>query len=366
MNILHMIPYTIFINNYIDGFAEQREDEKNFIYVYGSHKGQESREIHMVDSEYVFYVEDESTECFQQLYAQADILVLQSIPENLHMCSMICESYITREVPLIVVPWGRDLFRMTDMYRKENATKETAQIDNYKTFLIENCTFLITDKFAFDYAKKNYKTCCYNYFFNALLNFSAEDYKDKEIKRQKNTYGIMVGNRGTWTSRHIEVFEKLSQFDLQDKEIICPLVYGNPDYMQAVKEKGQELFENNIRFLTKWQERSEYYAFLDANVDAAIFNNMSSEGGTTIFFLTYMGKKILINPEHPQYHLLKDIGVVVDAYNEDIRISDITTELTIEEKRKNREIIGKFGSKDEFRKEWSYIYRESIRRKEAE
>ncbi len=60
------------------------------------------------------------------------------------------------------------------------------------------------------------------------------------------------------------------------------------------------------------------------------------------------------------YWILKELGVVFGEYSQNISKEEIETELKNEEKEKNRAIMEKFGSIEEFRNNWSGVYREIL------
>lgn len=75
-------------------------------------------------SEDVFYVEDESTERLQLLYAKADILMHQCIPEKLHICHMLYQCYKRRKIAMVSAPWGRELFGDTDLCKNSKLDRD--------------------------------------------------------------------------------------------------------------------------------------------------------------------------------------------------------------------------------------------------
>lgn len=354
--MLHFIPYTIFVTNYINAFLMEYQNETHIIYVYGSHEGQEDRNIIIHNSQNVIVDKNVDEELFMSCFARCDILLMQYIPENSKVCRMLKEALEKSSTPLIIVPWGRELFDASDIYH----TKEDSLVDEictYKKYFIKRCSYILTSQYGFNFVVNNYETNCKNKYFNLLNTFSIDECSWlNEAKKTDTDISIMIGHRGTWSSRHIPVLKRLHTILGGEVKVICPLVYGNSDCIKEVVQVGNELFNDKYICIQNWQEKQEYYRYLNDNVDVAIFNNESSEGANTIFFLVYAGKKVFVSKENEVYWILKDLGVVFGEYTEDISKEEIQQVLTVNEKEKNKKIMEQFGSVENLRKNYSSIF----------
>jgi hypothetical protein len=69
------------------------------------------------------------------------------------------------------------------------------------------------------------------------------DQVDPKVKLGNN---ILIGNSSSYSNNHLEVFEHLKTFDLEDKKLIVPLSYGNPLLSKQLLSRGQSFLKNNF------------------------------------------------------------------------------------------------------------------------
>lgn len=103
-----------------------------------------------------------------------------------------------------------------------------------------------------------------------------------------------MGNSATKTNCHIEIFNKLSKYDwIHELEIICPLSYGNEEeYRDYVIKVGYEKIGNKFKPITEYISLTKYIELLNS-CDVGVFNNNRQQGGSTILYLTRLGKKCI-------------------------------------------------------------------------
>lgn len=359
MKILHLVPYTIFAQNYVQGINEIHTEEHIF-WIYGSRNNAIGQEIKIPEYNNIYYGNmgaeyEQSRQMFLGLYEQIQMIVFQAIPENERFLQLVVTALRKRPVPFALVPWGRDMFCTSSLYMEPDKER-IKRIDAYKKYLLEECRVIVVSEYGYRYLKDHYHMRAKKYFFNSLREFALEEYSSDFSDKNRGEIGILLGHRGTATGRHIEVLSFLNQFETKDFDIICPLSYGEPEYISKVSQRGEKLFGSHFTKLTEWMQRRQYYEFLDQNIDIAIFNNSSSEGGTTMYVLGFLGKKMYINRENENYWCLKEMGLIVHAFAEDEGEIEFKKPLSTEEKAHNKACISHFFSDRNFERNWTAIF----------
>lgn len=251
------------------------------------------------------------------------------------------------------IVWGGDAYShpelLTDIYEKE-----TLRMSGVSPFLINN---RILYKYYYQVGVKihNYlhvikylkKHPSYEYYeslrkFNycfILTNAEEKTYKQilsKNVVFKKFSYGsledhiigtpealdlkftrnnILLGNSGTPSNNHLDVFLKLSHIDLEDRLVIVPLSYGDISYSNKILELGRCLLGKNFYPLTEYMPK-EKYNNLVSSCGIVIMNHRRQQGLGNILSQLWMGAKIFLNPLSPIYDEFLKQKVVVFNTNE--------------------------------------------------
>lgn len=155
---------------------------------------------------------------------------------------------------------------------------------------------------------------------------------------------ILLGNSATPENNHLDVFEMLKKRNLSDnRNIVCPLSYGNKNYAIIIKEIGMSYFPGKFQPLTDFMPLSEYLKII-SSCSNAIFNNLRQQALGNIIIMMYAGAKVFLNEQSPVYSFLKNMGACVFSLNEASK-EIFNSNLTEDEIQKNREIIKRRWSK---------------------
>ncbi|NBH36088.1 hypothetical protein D3Z58_21775 [Clostridiaceae bacterium] len=353
MKVLHIFPFTVFAINYIKGFEEYPNHVEHIFWLYGSQATREERKITFSNTSNIIQKEDQFEE-LELVYNSCDIFVIQCIPENLKLYESLYHCFINNPKPFVIVPWGREVFKESDLYKFGEKTV-IDQIDKYKSFFIEKCSYMVVSKWMFSYIEKHYKTKSKHSYFNCLNGFLIDDYS-KEMKKNEVKKGILVGHRGTITSGHLEVLHRMEKWKKKIDIVLCPLVYGNPDYIEEVEKSGQELFGEQWKSIRKWMDKKEYYNYLEETIDIAVFNTNASEGNNTVFFLIYAGKKVYVNKNSELYWVLKELNLEFYEWNQNMEEEVFFEPLTEEQVKHNRTTMEQFGNMQIVYGKWREIF----------
>lgn len=351
MMVVHFIPVSIFAVSYIAGWNNNFDIDHRFV-VYGDITAQSDRGIKFDDISRIIFVNkiDKNAEA---LLKDADWVVYNCIPEDIETLRSITGVNEKYKFKIATVPWGRDLYRSSDAYRVL-PEKDIVILDCLKEKLLSQSRFILAGNSGKNFIKQNFYTDAEIFWFNANNSFPSEP----GLYKGKTSYGnnVMVGHRGTITSGHFGVLEKLRDIKTDLNNIICPLSYGNPDYIKEVRELGEMYFAERWRPITKWIAKEEYLSYLDKNVDVAIFNNSTSEGANTMFFLANVGKKVYVSPKNDVYGKLKALGYIVYPWDDSVDVNNILVPLTEIERKHNRSCGRLFKTKYDFLKNWNHVF----------
>ncbi|VVS95297.1 tdp-n-acetylfucosamine:lipid ii n-acetylfucosaminyltransferase [Desulfoluna spongiiphila] len=150
---------------------------------------------------------------------------------------------------------------------------------------------------------------------------------------------ILLGNSATFTNNHSEVLGFLKNQELNGKQIICPLSYGNAAYAQKIEERGKYFFGDKFIALREFMPFDEYMGIL-SNCSNVIMNHLRQQGAGNVSAMLYMGAKIFLNKSNPLYIHYISIGLKIFSMDElysNLEILDL--KLTEEEICKNKNII---------------------------
>jgi dTDP-N-acetylfucosamine:lipid II N-acetylfucosaminyltransferase len=170
------------------------------------------------------------------------------------------------------------------------------------------------------------------------LEYIVED-KFEEIIPGKN---VLIGNSASNTNNHLEAFRKIKCFDLEKRQIIVPLSYGNPAYAKAIKRKGSKLFGDNFIPLERFLPLNEYNEIIK-QCGIVIMNHSRQQGVGNILISIWQGSKVYLSENNTIYHFLKGIGILIFSIEKDLvpLNKQAFVNLSIEVIQKNREILKK-------------------------
>lgn len=344
--VLHIIPFGIFLDNYRKAFENDYEYSHLF-WAYGySNRVQEERNIQYKFSNVL--IDEDYGESLAKYYSKCDYVVIQSIPEKVWLLRTIitCQELFNKKS--IVIPWGRDADKTSDIYNIIN--EESKEIDRLKALFLKKIHLIGCTNILYRNLVENYNVNIENYFFgNMLAAYSNQDIPVTVVDVDSHNYNVMVGHRGTYTSRHMSVFQILAQYQANINRIICPLVYGNKACVEDVKKVGESVFGEKFISIDGWMSKRLYYEYLCKNIHVGIFTTIA-EGATTIYALAAMGKTLYLNEQSESYEILNLIGIKVfeisRLYAKGIELIDK------DERMKNMEIMSEFGRPDRFIKKW--------------
>ena len=153
-----------------------------------------------------------------------------------------------------------------------------------------------------------------------------------------NKNKVMIGNSGHLTNNHFDVFSKLQKYDLNDKEVVLPLGYGDPNYINEIVNNTKGYLNSDINFITDFLELEAYNKIL-AEVETFILYTRRQQGIGNIIALLWHGAKVFLSKRNTFYHYLKRINVTVYCYETDLNKNSIKSGLNKDKIKHNRKIL---------------------------
>jgi dTDP-N-acetylfucosamine:lipid II N-acetylfucosaminyltransferase len=220
--------------------------------------------------------------------------------------------------------WGIDLYQYLDFsHRKlEFSIKHLKKtlVEYLRRFVILRVGFISTTVPGdYKFAVKFYKTRA-----KYIQNLMYESHLCRNpvfkgcINKANNDVYIQVGNSADPRNKHIEVFNKILQHNLEHVKIFCPLSYGNEgDYVKKVIEYGKRSFGEKFVPITRMVTMPEYDKYLEC-IDIAFFNHDYQGSMGNMIALLSLGKKIYINSYSTPFEYFQNLGLYVYKTNSKI------------------------------------------------
>lgn len=82
-----------------------------------------------------------------------------------------------------------------------------------------------------------------------------------KIRTDESKPIVVVSHSGWQHNRHINSFEILQKFTGRIR-VVCPLCYGNKEYIDQVIEHGHKIFGADLSYFTELKEKIEYRDWL--------------------------------------------------------------------------------------------------------
>ncbi|MFD2891043.1 TDP-N-acetylfucosamine:lipid II N-acetylfucosaminyltransferase [Flavobacterium chuncheonense] len=151
---------------------------------------------------------------------------------------------------------------------------------------------------------------------------------------------IMLGNSASYSNNHLEAFELLNKFNLENRKVVLPLSYGNQSYKEDILKKGETALRDHFEPLTTFLGLQEYNNYLK-RCGIVIMNHYRQQAFGNIVVMLFMGAKLYLNENNTIYRFLKRMGIHVYSISDDFNADNINAlEVLDNDKRiHNREVL---------------------------
>lgn len=292
--IVHVLPDTVYGNDFIDFLGEMHEPDRHYFYVSA---GSGKTKILNNKSCQWEYLSKENIKRFKKRAKNADKLIVHGLFNELIIFWLFLNPWQLKKT--IISIWGGDLYAHREIMEKENIKLSTRAVDIMKGCIFRKVPVFLNDMDGdFDLLKRWYHVSdavsipvLYPPSVDAKgLDALSDRKKEENIKSKVK---ILVGNSATETNFHKDIFQKLTKYKEQNIEIYCPLSYGNSSYANEVILNGEKIFGDKFHGITEFMQPEEYTRFL-SDIDIAVFYNNRNQAMGNIALLAYLGCKIYI------------------------------------------------------------------------
>lgn len=285
--VVHLFPYSFFINTYYSFLCDNYDISQHRIVLY--RKADLNRE-EIDDDIIIRYKGKKDIIRLRRLLNAADRIVIHSLGIEIEMLVLL---FVERKFcqKAVWIVWGSDLY----CKREKDNSFISNMIEKIRKTIIGRLPYIgclvVGD---YELAIKWYKT-------NAkMIRVNYSDKSEKKIvdsikasTKRKDVINILVGNSGTPSNGHKEVYEKLLKWKNHSICIHIPLAYGKKEYIEEIAKLYKEEFREKVVVLDKIVPLEDYLYML-SEMDIGIFNNDRQQALGNIFALLYMGKKVYL------------------------------------------------------------------------
>lgn len=230
---------------------------------------------------------------------------------------------------IVNIPFGAQLMQVRNHLLYKKLTK------NFELFISKLDFFYNFNQHDYHLLKKHFETNAeFKFFFFANFALFQKSY-EHQLSTNQNSNLILIGNSGSLTNNHIDVFEKVNDDKLQ---FIIPLGYGKPFYINNLAKFFST--KENVKILLDYLPLDEYNKML-MNVNSCVMGHNRAEGLGNIHVLLYSGKKIFLKENTTTYRYLLDLGLQVFPL-EKCTTEEMVTPLTKNEITHNQKILKDF------------------------
>jgi hypothetical protein len=151
----------------------------------------------------------------------------------------------------------------------------------------------------------------------ALWNYGnlEEDFVKGFTNKQVTGDSILIGNSASAENNHLDSFDLLSSFGINNRDIISPLSYGNAGYRDLILKNGHKLFGHHFEPLIDFIPIDNYVKILES-CGFVIMNHVRQQAVGNIVIMLYLGAKIFLRQECPTYTYFRDQGAVIFSIQE--------------------------------------------------
>ncbi|SEK39582.1 TDP-N-acetylfucosamine:lipid II N-acetylfucosaminyltransferase [Halomonas daqiaonensis] len=157
---------------------------------------------------------------------------------------------------------------------------------------------------------------------------------------------ILVGNSATYTGNHADVFDLLQKLKVNDRKVVAPLSYGDPQLAKELTCMGREYFSIHFEPLIDFMPIEDYVSIIK-KCGYVIMNHIRQQAVGNIVIMLYLGARVFVRHENPVYDFFKKSGVVISTVQElEADPGLLNQPLTEDERRCNKVFVSDYWSRD--------------------
>jgi len=157
---------------------------------------------------------------------------------------------------------------------------------------------------------------------------------------------VLVGNCASYTVNHAEAFDLIHNLQVNARQVVVPLSYGDPKLAIKLKTIGLEYFSDNFEPLMDFMPVEDYISIIK-KCGYVIMNHVRQQAVGNIVIMLYLGARVFVRQENPVYGFFKKLDVEIFTVQElEANPELLNKTLTEEEQARNRKIVGDYWSRE--------------------
>ncbi|MDO4567594.1 MAG: TDP-N-acetylfucosamine:lipid II N-acetylfucosaminyltransferase [Clostridia bacterium] len=217
------------------------------------------------------------------------------------------------------IEWGADLYNWYD----DRHRLLSGYFNRINRYIRENVESIgLTFEYDVHFLRETIHTSAPTFFTPLPFGTDRRELLESTRPRRARSDGVVwiqVAHNALMVNKHVALINKLERFSDENARFIMPLsygqfglngMYGGWTYSNAVKTYASRIFGSKATFLTKSVELEHYLRYM-WNVDIAVFHTQRPIALASIYYMTYMGKKIFVPSNTPQYAMFLELGIPV-------------------------------------------------------
>lgn len=156
---------------------------------------------------------------------------------------------------------------------------------------------------------------------------------------------IMINHCASLTGNHIEILNRLSKIDINDKGVVIPVSYGDKTFAKDIEKAAAKQFGSSAKLLKDFMPLSEYNKVLES-CDVFIYGHYRQEAVGNILIALYLGGKVFLHNYNPLLGFYKSIGLTIFSIEDDLNSDSVNTKLQQSEIKNNKRIIENYYSEE--------------------
>jgi len=155
---------------------------------------------------------------------------------------------------------------------------------------------------------QDYELLTSRYDLNAQLfhlNYVNDAFVTHPEVHESQSKNILLGNSAHYSNNHIEVIDKLAAENLEDRQVIIPISYGDKVYGRYIKNYAHDLLGDNVRVLDSYLPLDEYRALIDS-CDTVIMNQCRQQAVGNLIIALWFEKTIYLNKSSGLFDYMMD------------------------------------------------------------
>lgn len=116
---------------------------------------------------------------------------------------------------------------------------------------------------------------------------------------------ILLGNSAHYSNNHIEAIDKIASENLENRQVIIPLSYGDKIYGRYIKKYACDLLGEHVRVLDSYLPLDEYRTLINS-CDTVIMNQCRQQAVGNLIIALWFEKTIYLNKKSGLFDYMKD------------------------------------------------------------